>query len=302
MALVGSGAAAFALVTGLRSCGAPVAGVCARDESRARSAAASSGVAWLGTPASPAEAFAWVPVVVLAVSDGAIEETAATLARTGGSWRGRVVLHLSGSLGSELLSALRAEGAAVASWHPLATLGLVAATGWPSGIPFFAEGDAAALHVARGLTESLGGTWHELPSGAKPAYHAAATLAGNLVSVLFDAAASILEARGISEARAALAMLARGSLEAAILSPGLDSLTGPVARADAGTVRRNVQALSAEPAAIRAAHAALSLAANARLEQAGRGDAAARRAVAESLLDELSSAASELSATRGAGA
>ncbi len=255
---MGAGAAAGSLLPALKRAGWPVSGLAARTAEAARSAAGRLGVAALGSPESPEPGLRSAAVVVIAVSDGAITDVARLLAGSSGPWTGRVALHVSGALASDALAPLAAAGAGTASWHPLATLPPGGGPA-PAGIPYFGEGTDAGVEMARLLSEALGGSFSRLAAEAKPAYHAAATIAGNLVTVLHAAAAEVLREQGVAEPERALAVLARASLESAIERPGLAGLTGPVARADAGTLERNVAALAGAPAALRAAHAALSL-------------------------------------------
>lgn len=302
LAFVGAGAAGSALLLALRAAGWPVAGLAGRSEASAARRAVILGVPSLGSPGVPADGLREASVVVVAVGDAAIPGVAAALAVAAGPWTGRVALHLSGALTSHELAPLHAAGAAVASWHPLATLAPASAdapgTPAPAGIPFFAEGDDAALAVAASLSRAVGGSFQRLAPGAKPAYHAAATLGGNLLLVLFAGAADVLRGAGIDRPEEALALLSRASLENALARPGLAALTGPVARGDAATLAANVAALAPHPAALRAAHAALSLLANSHLRAEGRGDAAARDAVDVILRAELAEAANDLGRER----
>lgn len=272
-AFVGRGVAATALAAALRRAGWPVAGLLARADI---------------TP--PVSRLAREPrVVLIAVKDGAIAEVAGRLADHAGPWSGRVAAHLSGAQTSEALKPLRDAGADVASWHPLVTL----ASGLPAGTPFFAEGDDAAASVLQAMTQAIGGRFERLEPGAKAAYHAVATVAGNLTTVLFAAACDVLRAHGVAAPEQALSTLARQSLDNAIAQPGLQALTGPVARGDAGTLAANVEALRGAPPELRLAHAALSLLAHRTLARE-RGLAPDAGPVGALLLRSLRAAASEM--------
>jgi predicted short-subunit dehydrogenase-like oxidoreductase (DUF2520 family) len=291
IALVGGGRAARRLALALREHAWPVAGLASRTPERAAVVAADIGVVALGSAEKPQPELARAPITVIAVSDDAVEPVALALARTCGPWPGRTVLHVSGSLPSSVLEPLRARGASVGSWHPLATLkapeGPRDRAGVPPGIPFFIEGDPEARAVARSLTLALLGEPHELRgSDAKAAYHAAATLAGNLVAVLFAEAAALLGSLGIEHPERVLAPLAQASLEGAIAHAGLASLTGPVVRGDVATLRRNVDGLRGGEPELREAHAALSLLALRRLRDVPGRDAA-KDAAMEALLCEV---------------
>ena len=266
VAIIGAGAAGSSLARSLDVAGWPVA---------------------LFTRASLAttpQVLATAPVVVLAVRDVQIEPLAATLAAIG-DWQGRIAMHLSGSQPSSLLASLAHAGAAACSVHPLVSLGPApdgSPLPIPPGTPFFAEGDAAALAVARDVAVAIGGTFHEIPSEAKALYHAAATLAGNLVAILHAAGGEALRSAGVPDAERALLPLARASVEAVALHGGLAGLSGPLVRGDVETLAANIEALRTVSPALLRAHAAVSLLGIEMLAEAG--SAPERRVEMEALL------------------
>jgi predicted short-subunit dehydrogenase-like oxidoreductase (DUF2520 family) len=185
-------------------------------------------------------------LTILAVPDGRIGPLAAELARTAAPGAGQVVVHLSGSLGTEVLAPLAAAGYDVAAMHPLQVL-----SGWriPPGTRFAVEGSDAALTLIGRAVRDLNGIELELPAGARPAYHAAAVLAANLGMTLLAEAVDLMAAAGLdrAEALSGLAGLQRGGLEAS-LDRGLPgALTGPVVRGDTDTVRAHLDVLHGDP-------------------------------------------------------
>jgi predicted short-subunit dehydrogenase-like oxidoreductase (DUF2520 family) len=78
-------------------------------------------------------------------------------------------------------------------------------------------------------------------------YHAAAVVASNYQVTLLDAALEILEQTGVArrEGLAALAPIARATLENVLSLGPQDALTGPISRGDVESVRRNLEALNA---------------------------------------------------------
>lgn len=191
-----------------------------------------------------------VGAIVLAVPDRDVTPTAQTLrARCGtASLDGRVVLHLSGSLGPEALERASREGAAVGGLHPLQTF-----PGAPDdparfrGALVALDGDQAAIAAGRGLAQRLGGVPFVLAPGTRPLYHLAAVLASNAVVALLGTARDAMVAAGLPKDRAldALAPLARSALEAALTLGPERALTGPVARGDDATLERHRASLSA---------------------------------------------------------
>jgi predicted short-subunit dehydrogenase-like oxidoreductase (DUF2520 family) len=108
------------------------------------------------------------------------------------------------------------------------------------------SGDAAAIDRARRLTLAVGGHPREISCADRPLWHAAAVLAGNLPVVLLGLAVELLETLGLSEsdARNGLLGLLRGALTQVERAPAAESLTGPLARHDLGTVQAHVRVLS----------------------------------------------------------
>lgn len=78
-------------------------------------------------------------------------------------------------------------------------------------------------------------------------YHALAVLSGNLTAYLWNEAAKAMAARLQIDPEAAMGTYLAGLVDRFRESP-FDSMTGPVARKDAATVRANLAALAGEPA------------------------------------------------------
>lgn len=189
-------------------------------------------------------------LVVIAVPDDAVGGVAAALARSGGSWSGRTVVHTSGLLPAAVLGPLAARGAAVASLHPVQAfprkdMPASIFTGATWGL----EGDAAAIKAATGIVRSLRGHVILLSAKDKPLYHAACVMASNALIALEWTAAGALARAGIGAEAAAGALLPllQGTLQN-VKSLGLEkALTGPILRGDVETVRRHLEALEGAP-------------------------------------------------------
>lgn len=200
--------------------------------------------------ASLAAAAAARGLVIIAVPDDAVGRAAACLARAGGPWAGRVVLHTSGLLPSSVLGPLAKRGASAASLHPVQAFprkDLPASVF--AGITWGIEGDAAAVEAAETIVRALRGRVLLVAAGDKALYHAACVLASNALVALESTAAGLLERTGLDpEAAAAiLAPLLQGTLQN-VKSLGLEkALTGPILRGDLKTVRRHLEALEGAP-------------------------------------------------------
>ncbi|MBI3450945.1 MAG: DUF2520 domain-containing protein [Acidobacteria bacterium] len=229
--------------------------------------------------ASPGAAIASADVLLLCVADDAIAAVAARFSRESGL-RGKVVLHTSGALGPAPLRALRRAGASVGVVHPLAAFprasSSAAAALFRRPIGFTIGGDAAATRAARRLVRRLGGFPVPAPAN-RAAYHAAAVMLANHVTVLAAAGLGLVGRRAAMRGpsvRRAFATLIRTAADGIERDGGLKALTGPAARGDVLTIRRHLAALSTERPEVRDLYRDLSREA-ARLS-ARRGSLSAR--------------------------
>ena len=103
------------------------------------------------------------------------------LARIGAEeLRGKIVLHTSGALSSDVLDSVRRCGAAVGSMHPLQTFSGVEVPPL-EGRVFTIEGDTGAVRMARQIARALGAVPVHIDGSKKPLYHAAGALAAGSV-------------------------------------------------------------------------------------------------------------------------
>src|SRR5262249_46042189 len=154
VAIVGCGRAGTALALALahaRGGGRPRLTISSRRVAAARSLARRCPGA--RAAGSREDAIAAADVVVLAVHDDALAELARDLRRAPGL-PGRIVLHLSGSVGPSVLRPLARRGASVGALHPLIVFppALRASTRLaPRPIGFTVDGDRRARAAGRAL-------------------------------------------------------------------------------------------------------------------------------------------------------
>jgi predicted short-subunit dehydrogenase-like oxidoreductase (DUF2520 family) len=187
-------------------------------------------------------------LVLLTVTDDAIEPLCNELAAAGAFKTGGIVAHCSGALGSDILSSARNScGAKVASMHPLNTFPTAeAGVEKFAGTYCFCEGDAAATDALMTLASDIGGKPMLISSEGKVLYHAAACMASNYFVALMDASLTLCDSAGIDRETAweALSPLVGATLENAIKLGPQAALTGPIARGDAKTIARHIDALA----------------------------------------------------------
>lgn len=208
-------------------------------------------------------------LVIIAVPDDAIAEVAQELSETG-DWQDKIALHTSGSRSSEVLSPLKAVGAAVGSIHPLQSFS--GGESIPAGTVYGIEGDAIAVDAAQKLARFLDGRPLMLTSENKPLYHAAACMAANYLVTLLDLAQKMLISAGLQEGEAipALFPLVDGVLGNVRRNGTVKGLTGPIVRGDAETVAAHLTAITEQtpeilPIYLAMAQATLNLAVEAGL-------------------------------------
>jgi predicted short-subunit dehydrogenase-like oxidoreductase (DUF2520 family) len=165
-------------------------------------------------------------------------------------WGGRVVLHHAGALGLDPLRPLARAGAFVGVLHPLQTLGDASlAASLLVGSHARIEGQPRARAAAARLARDVGlvplPLGRHLSAADRAAYHAAASLVSNDLLALLSHGVQLLESIGLDHRAAlrALAPLARGTLVQAERHGIGRTLTGPVVRGDAETVRGQLASL-----------------------------------------------------------
>jgi predicted short-subunit dehydrogenase-like oxidoreductase (DUF2520 family) len=153
-----------------------------------------------------------------------------------------LVGHVSGATTLDALASAATNGAEVFSIHPLQTFadGETPVEGTPAAIAGSGE---RGLDFARRLAETLGMRPFEVPEETRATYHAAASIASNLLVALQEAATDLLERAGVGEARELLTPLVLRTA-ANWAERGPNALTGPIARGDRETIERHRVAIA----------------------------------------------------------
>jgi predicted short-subunit dehydrogenase-like oxidoreductase (DUF2520 family) len=248
LSIIGAGRVGRALGRRLREAGWKIGAVVTSSEPTARKAVRSIG-------AGHAHAFLTrqvlaAQVILITTRDHTVVASGEELARIGAEeLRGKIVLHTSGALSSDVLGSVKQCGAAVGSMHPLQTFSGV---GVPplEGKVFAIEGDTAAVRVARQMARALGAVPVHIDRARKPLYHAAGALAAGNVLALMEAATRLMTASGMKrrEAVRALVPLTRQVLENFERLGPRAAWTGPLSRGDYGVVVAHLEAMKDLPA------------------------------------------------------
>ena len=192
-------------------------------------------------------------IVILAVPDNKLAEVAYDVALQGPAPPGCAALHLAGALSTEVLEPLHAQGYSVGSMHPLQSI----ADPWHSGdklvgIAYALAGEPAAIAAARRLVYALEGIPLVISPAKRQIYHASAVVASNYLIALLSFSVRLMMEAGVSESDAvsALLPLVHGTLENLEHLGLAASLTGPIARGDADTIRLHLARLSGHDRAL----------------------------------------------------
>jgi predicted short-subunit dehydrogenase-like oxidoreductase (DUF2520 family) len=209
---IGAGRAGRSLATALAAVGWDVVGLLGRHD-------------------DVADAAVGVDVLVIATPDDAVADVAASVRPQPGT----VVLHLSGSLGTDVL----VPHGRRAALHPLVPLpnATVGARRLAGGVTFAVAGDP----VAREMAEALGGRTVEVADADRPTYHAAACIAANHVVALLGQVERVAAAAGLP--LDAFMDLTRAAVDDVARLGPRQALTGPAGRGDWATLARHLDAL-----------------------------------------------------------
>lgn len=181
-------------------------------------------------------------IFVITVGDSHISEISHQIAGVfGKNLAGRIVVHCSGSSGSELLSECRKAGAVTVAAHPYQTFSkpdgrLFANVGW--GIE---SADAEGMEKGREFAGFFGGTASVIPTEKRVFYHLSAVAASNYLSSAAYLGKLFAREAGINFSGFSDTIM-RQSVKNALDSPNFP-ITGPIARLDMDTVRKHLSAM-----------------------------------------------------------
>ncbi len=181
-------------------------------------------------------------VIAITTQDREIKAVAAEITGRAIDLRGKIFFHTSGAHSARELSPLETRGALLGALHPLQTFPDVV-----SGIEalpatfIFIEGEDSALPTLRHLAETVGYRAVQIEGKDKTLYHLCAVFVCNLLCALLYGAEKIMHRIGITIEP--FYPIIRATLRNIEKKGPLASLTGPVVRGDAVTVRSHIRAM-----------------------------------------------------------
>lgn len=238
--LVGPGRVGSSLAHWLTACGAEIVAVAGRNAQHRDHLARQLGAEALDPDRLQTDS---QDLLVVAVSDPAVASVANQLA---GRPQAEIVLHTSGALDAAVLAPLQNVGSSIGAIHPLMAFPKVLEDPHlADGKVFALDGDPAALGLASRLALSWNGHPVRVTAEARPIYHLGASLAAGGVITLLAAAIEMANLQDLPpEIGEGYLALARGAIDQASRSGAVASaITGPLARGDLDTFRRQLQIL-----------------------------------------------------------
>lgn len=248
---IGAGTVGTALAVGFSGRGYSVVAVSSRTQASAdRLAGQVTGCHSRNSNQAVADA---AELVFITTPDGVIPRVASEV-----HWHpGQSVIHCSGADSTDVLEPVRQAGANAGAFHPLQTFAsLEQAIENIPGSTFAIEAEEPLLSLLKDMVNALEGECLELKSADKVIYHAAAVIACNYMVTLVKLATDLWQTFGVPapQATAALMPLLKGTLNN-IEKVGIPQcLTGPVARADTGTLKKHLEALEKTAPAVLSAY------------------------------------------------
>lgn len=250
ISLIGSGNLAQALGPALRSAGYRIDAVAARANAQSRRRAVALAKKLDARAIALNDVRPDSDVIWLLHTDDALAATAHMLAGKSG-WRGKIVLHSSGALSSQVLKPLKRAGAYTASLHPMMTFVPGTRPNFKI-VPFAVEGDRHAVAAAGRIVRSLGAEVFEIQAANKVLYHALGSFSSPLVVATLATAERVGRAAGLTQAqtRKVMAPILRQTLRNYLEHGAAAAFSGPIKRGDLETVRRHLRELKRVPGAV----------------------------------------------------
>jgi len=247
VAIIGAGTLATALARALQQSRHRVLEIVSRDNSESLRRATALARRVKASPAMLSRADFSAQIVWICVPDDAIAEVAKHLA--GRDWKGKIVVHSSGAVGSDVLEVLKKRGAGIASAHPLMTFVSSSKSSFKK-VPFAVEGDRKAISVIEALARTLGGKPFRIQAALKPAYHAFGFFSSPAIASLLAAAQAVGRLAGFDAkcSREFMEPIVRQTVDNCFRTDPRQAFSGPLRRGDIETIRKHLRVLRSEPA------------------------------------------------------
>src|SRR5699024_9432704 len=184
-------------------------------------------------------------IIFITVPDDAIVDVVEQLQQISDDFSHSCFVHCSGNESANILEPLRKKGAYIASMHPLQTFNQDSGVEAFSKIYFSLQGDTELLKVLMEIAKKLGANTIKINSRQKAHLHAAAVMTSNYLMTLIDDAVQITSMADIDgkQVKKMLQPLVTKSIKNITEEAFEQVLSGPIARADTGTIKKHLKLL-----------------------------------------------------------
>jgi predicted short-subunit dehydrogenase-like oxidoreductase (DUF2520 family) len=249
ISFVGAGALASGLAKLLRAQGFTIGEIITRPLALSRRKAGALARSVGAVAVTLGDAKLSCDLLWLAVPDATVEDVSRTLA--GHAQLPPVILHASGALSSQAMSALAERGAHTGSAHPMMTF----VAGEPpslQGAWFAMEGSPAAVRAARAIARRLGAKSFIINPGEKALYHAFGAMLSPMLAAELAAAERVGLRAGIraQDVRHIMEPIVLRTVGNVLRKGAGKSFSGPLARGDVDTVALHLESLAGSPESV----------------------------------------------------
>jgi len=166
--------------------------------------------------------------------------------------KGRTVIHFSGLKGLDILKSAKTAQASVCCIHPMKSFAYYldsskSMKGTLFGVTYDKKDESAAF-VVKTITDFLEGETVYVKNDVKTIYHACACIASNYLVTLLNIAEKMAKEIGIRPEifMYGILNLSQGTMENIKKLGTNNSLTGPIARGDLGTIKAHLEKISSK--------------------------------------------------------
>jgi len=242
--IIGVGKVGSALAIELSDKGFKITALVDRNISRIKRIKPKCGCEYV-MPHLNAEVIGKSDVLILCLKDDDINKYVLELHNI--NLKGKILLHTSGLLTSEVFNVLNAGKSHTGSFHPAQTFTKqsFANKGLLSGIYFGVEGGKYALEFVKEAVKKFKSDYIVIPKNQKPLYHLSCVVSSNFLIANFYLLKIFSKSLGIKEHKLQkiLEPLFCNTLKNIHEAGVTDSLTGPVSRGDISTVNSHLNLL-----------------------------------------------------------
>ena len=186
-------------------------------------------------------------IIFITTSDDQIESVVKQLCEDCCLKPGQLIVHTSGALPSTILSPVKVFGCFTYSMHPLQAFADVDKS--VSDLPntyFCIEGDEEKLSILEDILLTCKNAYFKARPEQKILYHASACMLSNYLVTLIHNSLILMDGIQIDNSTAFRAMLplVNSTIQNVLDLGTKDALTGPIARGDIDTVKKQLEAIS----------------------------------------------------------